>query len=156
MQEKARLEALLPEGWKNDFTTFFALDGQTLMSLMAFCTACSVNGVQTRECGHTRSSDLDDVETALGFHLRDWWQPTAKNFLGLLSKNQIVAALKEAGQTGAVSDVARMKRSDAADLAETMLSKTRWVPAWMRSPDVKPEVADGEVTDFDDHTPHAA
>jgi hypothetical protein len=35
MQEKARLEALLPEGWKNDFTTFFALDGQTLMSLMA-------------------------------------------------------------------------------------------------------------------------
>jgi ParB family chromosome partitioning protein len=27
--------SLLPEGWKNDFTTFFALDGQTLMSLMA-------------------------------------------------------------------------------------------------------------------------
>ncbi|MFU8628610.1 hypothetical protein ACNAUL_28870, partial [Raoultella ornithinolytica] len=49
MREKARLEALLPEGWKNDFTTFFALDGQTLMSLMAFCTACSVDGVQTRE-----------------------------------------------------------------------------------------------------------
>ena len=37
------------------------------MSLMAFCTACSVDGVQTRECGHTRRSDLDGVEAALGF-----------------------------------------------------------------------------------------
>jgi ParB family chromosome partitioning protein len=32
MQEKARLEALLPDGWKKDFTTFLAADGQTLMS----------------------------------------------------------------------------------------------------------------------------
>lgn len=156
MQEKVRLEALLPEGWKKDYTTFFALDGETLMSLMAFCTACSVDGVQTRTMGHTTQSDLDGVETALGFHLRDWWQPTADNFLGLLSKNQIVEALKEAGQTGAASDVARMKRSDAADLAETMLSKTRWVPAWMRSPDAQPDVAEGEATDTDDHTAHAA
>lgn len=73
------------------------------MSLMAFCTACSVDGVQTREHGHTRRSDLDGVEAALGFHLRDWWQPTADNFLGLLSKNQIVAALNDAGLTGAAS-----------------------------------------------------
>lgn len=56
MQEKARLEALLPEGWKKDFTTFFTLDGKTLMSLMVFCTACSVDGVQTRTIGHTRPS----------------------------------------------------------------------------------------------------
>ncbi|EDN0015433.1 hypothetical protein CXO92_15210 [Salmonella enterica subsp. enterica serovar Poona] len=59
MQEKARLEVLLPEGWKKDFTTFFTLDGQTLMSLMVFCTACSVDGVQTRTMGHTTQSDLD-------------------------------------------------------------------------------------------------
>lgn len=156
MQEKARLEALLPEGWKKDFTTFFTLDGQTLMSLMAFCTACSVDGVQTRTMGHTTQSDLDGVETALGFHLRDWWQPTAENFLGLLSKNQIVEALKEAGLSGAASDAGNMKKGDAASHAEQWLSGTRWVPAWMRSPDAQPDVADGEATDSDDHTAHAA
>jgi len=157
MQEKARLEALLPDGWQKDYTTFFTLDGQTLMSLMVFCTACSVDGVQTRTMGHTTQSDLDGVEAAIGFHLRDWWQPTAENFLGLLSKNQIVDALKEAGQTSAVTDAARMKKSDTAELAETLLSKTRWVPAWMRSPDaVLPHVADSDATESDEHTTHAA
>ncbi|KML22903.1 hypothetical protein VL10_14460 [Leclercia adecarboxylata] len=156
MQEKARLEALLPDGWKKDFTTFFTLDGQTLMSLMVFCTACSVDGVQTRTMGHTTLSDLDDVETALGFHLRDWWQLTAENFLGLLSKNQIVDALKEAGLSGAASDAGNMKKGDAASHAEQWLSGTRWVPAWMRSPDAQPDVAEGEATDSDDHTAHAA
>ena len=156
MQEKARLEALLPEGWEDDFTTFFTLDGQTLMSLMAFCTACSVDGVQTRECGHTRRSDLDGVEAALGFHLRDWWQPTADNFLGLLSKAQIVAALKEAGLTGAASDAEKMKKGDAASHAEQWLSGSRWVPGWMQSPDAaKPDDAHA-APDTDEPTSHAA
>lgn len=156
MQEKARLEALLPEGWKNDFTTFFALDGQTLMSLMAFCTACSVDGVQTREHGHTRRSDLDGVEAALGFHLRDWWQPTADNFLGLLSKNQIVAALNDAGLTGAASDAEKMKKGDAASHAEQWLSGTRWVPGWMQSPDAATPEEAASTPDTDEPTSHAA
>ncbi|QFI19909.1 ParB/RepB/Spo0J family partition protein (plasmid) [Klebsiella aerogenes] len=156
MQEKARLEALLPDGWKKDYTTFFMLDGQTLMSLMVFCTACSVDGMQTRTMGHTTQSDLDGVETALGFHLRDWWQPTAENFLGLLSKNQIVEALKDAGLSGAASDTGNMKKGDAASHAEKWLSGTRWVPAWMRSPDAQPDLAEGEATDSYDHRAHAA
>lgn len=156
MQEKARLEALLPEGWKKDYTTFFTLDGQTLMSLMAFCTACSVDGVQTRTMRQTTQSDLDGVETALRFHLRDWWQPTAANFLGFLSKNQIVAALKEAGLSDAASDAEKMKKGDAASHAEQCLSATRWVPAWMRSPDAQPDVAEGEATDSDDPAAHPA
>jgi ParB family chromosome partitioning protein len=156
MREKARLEALLPEGWKNDFTTFFALDGQTLMSLMAFCTACSVDGVQTREHGHTRRSDLDGVEAALGFHLRDWWQPTADNFLGLLSKNQIVAALKDAGLTRAASDAEKMKKGDAASHAEQWLSGTRWVPGWMQSPDAGTPEEVNTTPDTDEPTSHAA
>lgn len=156
MREKARLEALLPEGWQKDFTTFFTLDGQTLMSLMAFCAACSVDGVQTRECGHTGRSDLDGVEAALGFHLRDWWQPTADNFLGLLSKAQIVAALKEAGLTGAASDAEKMKKGDAASHAEQWLSGSRWVPGWMQSPDAaKPDDAHA-APDTDEPTSHAA
>lgn len=157
MQEKARLEALLPEGWKKDYTTFFALDGQILMSLMAFCTACSVDGVQNRTMGHTTLSNLDNLEIALGFHLRDWWQPTAENFLGLLSKNQIVDALKEAGLSGAASDAEKMKKGDAASHAEQCLSGTRWVPGWMRSPDaVQPDVTDGDSTDSDEHAAHVA
>ncbi|WP_052978900.1 ParB/RepB/Spo0J family partition protein, partial [Shigella sonnei] len=76
MAEHSRFAALLPEGWERDMTTFLSLSQEVLLSLLSFCTACSLNGVQTRECGHTSRSPLDSLETAIGFHMRDWWQPT--------------------------------------------------------------------------------
>lgn len=148
MQEQERLSALLPTGWAQDFTTFFTLSGTDLLSLLSFCTAASLDGVQTREHGSTSRSPLDSLETALGFHLRDWWQPTADNFLGLLSKTQIVDALTDAGLTGAARNAEKMKKGDAAEYAESQMSKTRWVPAWMAAPVTAPT-----QTDTDTHAP---
>ncbi|MBS9069118.1 ParB/RepB/Spo0J family partition protein [Escherichia coli] len=145
MKEKTRLEALLPENWQKDFTTFFTLDGQTLMRLMVFCTACSVDGVQTRECGHTSRSPLDTLETAIGFHMRDWWQPTKANFFGHLKKPQIIAALNEAGLSGAARDAEKMKKGDAAEHAEHHMKDNRWVPGWMCAP--RPQTDATERTD---------
>ncbi|MED8903624.1 ParB/RepB/Spo0J family partition protein [Escherichia coli] len=153
MQEKARLEALLPEGWQKDFTTFFTLDGQTLMSLMVFCTACSVDGVQTRNCGHTSRSPLDTLESAIGFHMRDWWQPTKANFFGHLKKPQIIAALNEAGLSGAARDAEKMKKGDAAEHAEFHMKDNRWVPGWMCAP--RPQ-AETETTEYRDNQADAA
>ncbi|WP_064365655.1 ParB/RepB/Spo0J family partition protein [Pantoea ananatis] len=160
MQEKARLESLLPQGWVKDFTTFFDLSGETLMSLMAFCVACSVDGVQTREYQRTSDSRLDSLENAIGFHMRDWWQPTKANFFADLKHTQIIDSLTEAGFKGAASDAAKMKKGDAAELAEEKMRDTRWVPAWMKGPE--PETAGGTGTngacsDTDNNDPaHAA
>jgi len=148
MQEQERLSALLPEGWAQDFTTFFTLSGTDLLSLLSFCTAASLDGVQTREHGFTSRSPLDGLETALDFHLRDWWQPTADNFLGLLSKTQIVDALTDAGLTGAARNAEKMKKGDAAEYAESQMSGNRWVPAWMAAPVTAPT-----QTDTDTHAP---
>ncbi|WP_193766904.1 ParB/RepB/Spo0J family partition protein, partial [Escherichia coli] len=153
MKEKNRLEALLPENWQKDFTTFFTLDGQTLMRLMVFCTACSVDGVQTRECGHTSRSPLDTLETAIGFHMRDWWQPTKANFFGHLKKPQIIAALNEAGLSGAARDAEKMKKGDAAEHAEFHMKDNRWVPGWMCTP--RPQ-AETETTEYRDNQADAA
>ncbi len=90
---------LLPcyrRGWSRDMTTFLSLSQEVLLSLLSFCTACSLNGVQTRECGRTSRSPLDSLESAIGFHMRDWWQPTKANFFGHLKKPQIIAALNDA------------------------------------------------------------
>ncbi|ELF7042904.1 ParB/RepB/Spo0J family partition protein, partial [Salmonella enterica] len=132
MQEGQRLEKLLPEGWKQDFTTFFTLSTADLLALLSFCTACSLNGMQTRGTGGTTRSPLDSLETSLAFHLRDWWQPTKENFFGSLKKPQIIAALNEAGLTGAARDAAKMKKGDAAERAEDLMRNNRWVPVWMR------------------------
>ncbi|HAH0636056.1 TPA: ParB/RepB/Spo0J family partition protein [Escherichia coli] len=145
MAEKARLAALLPEGWSRDMTTFLSLSQEGLLSLLSFCTACSLNGVQTRECGHTSRSPLDSLETAIGFHMRDWWQPTKANFFGHLKKPQIIAALNDAGLSGAARDAEKMKKGDAAEHAEHHMKDNRWVPGWMCAP--HPQTDTTERTD---------
>ncbi|EON4227002.1 ParB/RepB/Spo0J family partition protein [Escherichia coli] len=145
MAEKARLAALLPDGWARDMTTFLSLSQEVLLSLLSFCTACSIHGVQTREYGHTSRSPLDSLETAIGFHMRDWWQPTKANFFGHLKKPQIIAALNEAGLSGAARDAEKMKKGDAAEHAEFHMKDNRWVPGWMCAP--HPQTDANERTD---------
>lgn len=149
MQEGQRLEKLLPEGWKQDFTTFFTLSTDELLALLSFCTACSLDGMQTRGTGGTTRSPLDQLEPSLAFHMRDWWQPTKENFFGSLKKPQIIAALNEAGLTGAARDAEKMKKGDAAELAEDKMRDNRWVPVWMRAPDAEksPSDAENDVSD---------
>ncbi|ECP8545152.1 ParB/RepB/Spo0J family partition protein [Salmonella enterica subsp. enterica] len=134
MAEHFRLAALLPDEWDRDMTTFLSLSQEVLLSLLSFCTACSIHGVQTRECGHTSRSPLDSLETAIGFHMRDWWQPTKANFFGHLKQPQIIAALNEAGLSGAARDAEKMKKGDAAEHAEFHMKDNRWVPGWMCAP----------------------
>lgn len=145
-QEGKRLEKLLPEGWTQDFTTFFTLSATDLTALLSFCTACSLDGMQTRSTGGTTRSPLDRLETTLGFHMRDWWQPTKENFFGSLKKPQIIAALNEAGLTGAARDAEKLKKGDAAELAEDKMRDNRWVPVWMRAPDAQNSDSDAPDT----------
>ncbi len=153
MAEKARLAALLPEGWSQDMTTFLSLSQEVLLSLLSFCTACSIHGVQTRNCGHTSRSPLDSLETAIGFHMRDWWQPTKANFFGHLKKPQIIDALNDAGLSGAARDAEKMKKGDAAEHAEFHMKDNRWVPDWMCAP--RPQ-AETEATECRDNQADAA
>ncbi|WP_210510782.1 ParB/RepB/Spo0J family partition protein [Pantoea ananatis] len=148
-EERKRLEALLPEGWGEDLTAFFTLNGETLMALLTFCVACSVDGVQTRECGHTSRSQLIELEAALGFNLRDWWQPTKAGFFADLKHAQIIDALNEAGLTGAARDAQKMKKGDAAELAENRMRDTRWVPAWMKGPEPEKATDDAAASEAD-------
>ncbi|EBT5359815.1 ParB/RepB/Spo0J family partition protein [Salmonella enterica] len=160
MQEGQRLEKLLPEGWEQDFTTFFTLNTTDLTALLSFCTACSLDGMQTRGTGGTTRSPLDQLEPSLAFHMRDWWQPTKENFFGSLKKPQIIAALNEAGLTGAARDAEKMKKGDAAERAEDLMRNNRWVPVWMRAPDAQTDGSDtpdvGSDTDIHKNQPDAA
>ncbi|EBA8158543.1 ParB/RepB/Spo0J family partition protein [Salmonella enterica] len=153
LQEGKRLETLLPEGWTQDFTTFFTLSAKDLTALLSFCTAFSLDGMQMRGAGGTTRSPLDKLEIALAFHLRDWWQPTKADFFTGLKKPQIIAALNEAGLTGAARDAEKMKKGDAAELAEDKMRDNRWVPVWMRAPDAENDVSDTEngSADADSH-----
>lgn len=150
MAEKARLAVLLPGGWSRDMMTFLSLSQEVLLSLLSFCTVCSIRGVQTREHGHTPHSPLGLLESVIGFHTRDWWQPTKTNFFGYLQKPQIIDALNDAGLSGAARDAEKMKKGDATEHAEFHMKDNRWVPGWMCTP--RPQ-AETETTEYrDDQT----
>ncbi|GHM21396.1 hypothetical protein ECZU43_54540 [Escherichia coli] len=60
-------------------------------------------------------------------------------------KPQIIAALNEAGLSGAARDAEKMKKGDAAEHAEHHMKDNRWVPGWMCAP--RPQTDATERTD---------
>jgi ParB family chromosome partitioning protein len=108
--EKERLEALLPENWRKDMTTFFTLDGATLMALMAFCTACSIDGVQGKdEFGRKHQSSLDGWKTPFSLTFVTGGNRRLITFPHMKLPH-IVQALSQAGLAGAAQDAAKMKK----------------------------------------------
>ncbi|CDG22291.1 conserved protein of unknown function [Xenorhabdus poinarii G6] len=133
MQEKARIAAKLPENWSADYDLLLAWSVEQVNALLGFCTVFGIDGVQERQYGKTSNSKLDRLESVLNFDLRDWWQPTAEGYFSRIKKEQIADALTEAGFTPQAQSALKMKKGDAAAMAEAEIGKTRWVPAWMKA-----------------------
>lgn len=68
-------------------------------------------------------------------------------------KPQIIAALNDAGLSGAARDAEKMKKGDAAEHAEFHMKDNRWVPGWMCA--LRPQ-AETETTEYRDNQADAA
>ena len=108
---------------------------ETLLQLLAFLTATSLNAVQSV---HTTSSEGDPkariqhanaIAGALQMDITRWFEPTAENFFSRVSKAQTVSALNEAGK--AIPDP-KLKKAELAAVAEQELRGTGWIPAPVR------------------------
>jgi ParB family transcriptional regulator, chromosome partitioning protein len=64
--------------------------------------------------------------------MSNWWQPTAENFLGRVSKEQITEALREADKLRPY-DVSGMKKGQLAAHAEKQLAGSGWLPAILQN-----------------------
>lgn len=101
----------------------------TLLELLAYCTARSVDAVSGRE----RSRDQSDaIAEALGLDMADWWAPTAANYLGSVSKAKALEAVHEATGLDATKAVTGMKKPDAVAHCASLLEGSRWLPAPLR------------------------
>lgn len=121
--------ARLPKGWEQDFTVLVDWPMPTLVDLLAFCISGGIDGLCEKTDRNGRAgAQLDGLEAALGFTLRDWWEPTAQNCFARLSKDQIGDALVDADRLAQAASALKMKKADAALLAEAEISQTRWVP----------------------------
>jgi len=146
-------QARLPEDWHKGWDWLLDWDTAQLIAVMGYCLATTVDGASERlSHGDGKAGkDLEPVEALLNFTLRDWWQPTKSNFFGRIGKEQISDCLTQAGLDGASRDALKLKKADAAELAESQILHTRWVPDCMTS-DVAPVESDAvtaEVAEAD-------
>ena len=112
----------------------------TLLSLLAFCAALSLNGIQTKnESSPTRIHHADAVATALNMDMRTWFTPTADNFFSKVSKPHILEAMTEAGKAPNTNAPAKLKKGPLAELAEKTIAGTGWLPAPIRIAPAPPE-----------------
>lgn len=148
----AQWEAKLPQGdWHDDFSWLLAWEQAEVLALLTYCIGQSLDGIQMWAARDGKvGGELTSLEHALDFNLQDWWQPTKANYFGRISKEQMSDALVDAGKVAQAASVLKMKKGDAAQLAEDELTGTGWVPACLL-PDV-----DTDTTDETAHSDNVA
>ncbi|MEN4128637.1 ParB N-terminal domain-containing protein [Serratia marcescens] len=125
----AQWEAKLPPEWNTDFSWLLTREQAEVVALLAYCVGLSLDAVQLWPAKDGKVGDaLTPLEHALDFTLRDWWQPTKANYFGRISKELMSDALLDAGKVAQAASVLKMKKGDAAQLAEDELTAGGWVP----------------------------
>jgi ParB family chromosome partitioning protein len=129
----------LPGSPEAMFGWLLGQDRDTLLDLLAYCTARSIDAVAGRE----RSCDQSDaIAQALGVDMADWWVPGVENYLGSVSKAKALEAVKEATGIDSTKAVAGMKKPEAIAYCARKLGRLRGLPTPLRA-----RVANGVVTE---------
>jgi ParB family transcriptional regulator, chromosome partitioning protein len=81
-----------------------------------------------------RTDAFAGLAVAVGLDMTQWWQPTAANYLGRVSKALILEAVTEGISPNAAANLATLKKGDMAATAEERLAGKGWLPALMRTP----------------------
>jgi len=106
---------------------------ETLLRLLAFCAARSLNSVKAKTDvdGRSRLQHANSLALALDLDMTKWFTPTAENFFSKVSKARITQALSEAGKPPAV-EIAKLKKAEMAAFAEKEVQSTGWLPEPVR------------------------
>lgn len=99
-------------------------DMQTLIGLLAYCVAATVKP--------ERTDAFTALAGAVSLDMTQWWQPTAANYLGRVSKALILEAVTEGVSPNAAANLASLKKGDMATTAEERLAGKGWLPAVLR------------------------
>jgi len=134
-------------------------DQETLLRLLAYCVATSVNAVQTKADSdrNIRLQHADRLATTLGVNMTKWFTPDLNNFFGRITKPQMVEAMKEAGHTPDSASLSLKKAQLASiaavlcatqvgyrNLSVSMLFRRR--SPWTRTSRPQPSAAAGQET----------
>jgi ParB family chromosome partitioning protein len=133
-----------------------ALDEDRRSALFAHCISLGVNALHEKGDRHggagispqgvqRRIVRADRVARAVSLDVVAYgWRPTAENYLGRVSKQRILAAVREAKGEASAQLIEHLKKAEMAKEAERLLDGTGWLPEPLRTPD-EAEAAEAEA-----------
>ncbi|MBV8977710.1 MAG: ParB/RepB/Spo0J family partition protein [Alphaproteobacteria bacterium] len=115
------------------------------LALLAHCVSMTVDAVARRAGSEERLRDSETLAQALSLDMADWWRPTTANFLGAVTKEQIVSAVSEALSPQETQRLSALKKAEMAERAEQLLANTRWLPEPLRPNAALPGAEDADL-----------
>ena len=135
------------------------LDDASRMALLAHCVSYGVNALYERPNAYSgsgisqhtlncRLAAADRLARATGFDMVNdaGWKPTVDNYLGRVTKDRILEAVREGAGERAAQLIEHLKKADMAKEAERLLADTGWLPEPLRTADLDNDVV-AEKTD---------
>ncbi|OYX36573.1 MAG: chromosome partitioning protein ParB [Caulobacterales bacterium 32-69-10] len=110
-----------------------SLGADDLLNLLAHCAGLTINAVRSpadRRPGALGQADA--LAEALDLDMTTYWSPTARSYLGRVTKAKIGEAVTDAVSPEAAERIAGLKKTDMAEAAETLLAGTGWLPSPLR------------------------
>jgi ParB family chromosome partitioning protein len=132
--QRARWTELLPRRPELLWVWCLSQTTDTLLSLLAFCAACSLDAVQRKgdRPDSARLQHAKDLEKALGLEMSAWFTPTADNYFLHVSRQEIGAALMQGKNLQPKRSWEKLRKSEFAAMAEREIAGAGWVPQPMR------------------------
>jgi ParB family transcriptional regulator, chromosome partitioning protein len=144
----ARWAAQVPRDVTDLWAFVVELDHDSRMALFAHCVALTVNAVRLPSERRPRAvATANTLAEAVSLDMTAHWRPTARTYLGRVTKTHIFAAVQEAVSIEAAGRMADMKKQDMAEAAEQLLVGTGWLPVLMRTPRAAQEPAEHPQAD---------
>ena len=128
VEQETVLRAALPDDPATLFAWLLQQPQDAVLRLCAYCVAKTLNGVSADEGSHV----LDALANAAGLDMREFWAPTAENYLGSLPKARILDAVREAVSPEAAATLTALKKAGLTTAAEKKLAGTGWLPGPLR------------------------
>jgi len=122
----------LPEEADALFAWCIAQPQDTLMSLLAYLSALTVNAVENGRQARSGDDAAEQLAATLALDMRQWWTPTPEGFYERLPKATLAEAVREAKVPPLGVSLVSVKKAEAARLAARALAGTGWLPEPLR------------------------
>ena len=109
-------------------------DTETLLALLAYCAARTIDAVQRSWERNSRGSrHAGELALTVGLDMAEWWAPTRESYFAHVSKALILEAVREGVSEKDADTLAGLKKDPMIEHAERLLSGKRWLPAVLRN-----------------------